>query len=377
MAKKLIVLATVFAMVFTMTACGGTKPYNYDLSEYVTLGQYTGIDVERVDPEAVTDEAVTAEIQSRLQENATTEEVKEGTVENGQTVNIDYEGKVDGKTFDGGSAEAADLVIGSGSFIDGFESGLVGKKVGETVELKLTFPDPYEQNADLAGKDVVFTVTINSIKVEKVPQLNEEFVKSVSDCKTVDEYKALVKKDLEEQSNEAAKQQMMSAAWNTVFSNCTVIKYPEKEVAEAEQEMKDYYQEYAETYQMELADFLEMAGMTEEEFNKEATSYAQNSVAEEMVMYAITRKEGIEISNAEYKEGAQEYVDSLGFENIAALEEEYTKETIESSLLWEKFFEFLLDKANIVEPGTLDKADAAKAEGQDADASGDAAKEEK
>ncbi|MBQ4340142.1 MAG: trigger factor [Firmicutes bacterium] len=351
MAKKLIALCTMLALVLSMTACGSSsdKPYDYDLSEYVTLGDYIGVEVERVDPIEVTDETVDGEIMIRLEENTSTETYTEGTVEDGTTVNIDYVGKIDGVEFEGGSAAGFDLILGSGLFIDGFESGLVGKTVGETVVLDLKFPEDYG-NEELNGKDVEFTVTINSYSKEIIPDLNEEFVKSVSDCTTVEEYKALVKSELEAQAKELAEQEMMAAAWEAVYNNATILKYPEEELAEKEAEMKEYYEQYSQSYGMELADFLQMAGLTEEEFNEEAKMYAETSVAEEMIMYSIARAEGLTISDEEYQTGAAEYAENLGFEDIAALEEYYTKEMIEDSLLWDKFFDFILENAKIVEP---------------------------
>lgn len=364
MAKKSLALIVALAMVFTMSACGAKKvdSYNYDLSEYVKLGDYKGLEVEKVEPTEITEEAVTAEIKETLESNTESEVCTEGTVEEGMTVNIDYEGKIDGKTFDGGSSEKFDLIIGSGQFIDGFESGLVGKKIGETVTLNLKFPESYEKE-DLAGKDVVFTVKLNSYTKETVPELNDKFVQSVSDCKTVEEYEKQVKADLEKQAEEAAKQEMQGKLWETAYANAEILKYPDEELAKKQQEMKDYYNEYAQSYGMELKDFLEMAGMTEEQFEEELTTYAKTAVGEEMVMHAIADAEGIEITNSEYKEGAQEYVDQLDFDDVAALEEYYSEETIVSSLLWQEVYDFLFSNAKVVEP----KAESSEAE-EDADA---------
>jgi len=380
MAKKVLAAVMVFTLVFSMTACGSktAKPYDYDLSEYVTIGDYMGIEVERVDAEPVTDEMVDTQIQSVLQENATTEQVTEGTVEQGDTVNIDYAGTIDGEAFDGGTAEGQTLTIGSGQMIDGFEDGLVGKKVGETVVLNLTFPEDYATE-DLAGKAAEFTVTINSLSVQSVPELNDKFVAKVSDCKTVDEYKVQVREDLEKEAQEVADQTMKSAAWASLFETCEVIKYPETEIEKYKTEMQDYYTQYAESYGMDFASFLEMAGMTEDSFADECQSYAENTVKEEMVMYSIARQEDLTISDDEYKEGAQDYVESMGFDDVAALEEAYGEDTIRSSLLWSKFFDFLLDNAKIVDQKTVD-ADAdtdAAADSTDAADSTEAEKAEK
>lgn len=363
MAKKSLALIVALAMVFTMSACGAKDKgsYNYNMEEYVKLGDYLGIEVEKVEPAAVTEEAVTNEIKERLEANTETEVCTEGTVEEGMTVNLDYEGKIDGKTFDGGSSKGFDLIIGSGQFIDGFESGLVGKKIGDTVTLNLTFPDPYPGDEKLSGKPVEFTVKINSYQKETVPELNDKFVQSVSDCKTVDEYEAQVKAELEKQAEEAAKQEMENNLWSTVMENSEILKYPEEELNAKKQEMKDYYGQYAQTYGMELKDFLEMAGMTEEQFEEEVNTAAESAVGEELVMNAIADAEGLEISDSEYKEGAQMYVDNLGFQDVKTLEESYSPEIIRSSLLWQKVFDYLLDNAKLVDP----KPEAADAENAD------------
>lgn len=381
MYKKILALALAFALVFSMSACSSSKvetsekQYDYDLSEYVTVGEYKGIEVERVDPEEVTDEDVQSEITSELESKISWDEV-DRPAENGDRVNIDYEGKVDGKPFDGGNAEGYDLTLGDGAFIEGFEEGLVGASKGDTKELNLTFPDPYVNNEELSGKAVVFTVKVNSVSEENVPELNDEYVKSLKeDFKTVEEYKKAVREDLEEQAEESAKQAMMSTAWQKVMDNSEVIKYPEEEVAKKQKEMKDYYEQYAESYGMSWDDFISMTGMTEEQFTEEAKTYAEESVKEEMIMYTIARNENIAVTEGAYEEEAQKYVESLGYESIEALEEAYDKDTIITSILWNEVFEFLLDNAKIVEPGTGADTEGAAAE-EDATAEEPAATEE-
>lgn len=355
MFKKTLALLTVLSLILSMSACGSSaKPYDYDLSEYVTLGEYIGVEVEKVEPAAVTDEDVEQEIMIRLEENATTEEFDEGVIEDGVTANIDFEGRIDGETFEGGSATGHSLVIGSGSFIEGFESGLIGKSVGETVELNLTFPEDY--NEEYGGKDVVFTVKINSFSKEIVPDLDEEFVKKVSDANTIDEYKALVKEELEVQAKEVAEQTMKADAWEQVYSNAVITKYPEAEIEAKKQEMDDYYQQYTKNYGMTMDDFLNMAGMTQEDYQNELQTYAETSVGEELIMYSIVRNESIEVTEEDYEKGAEEYALSLGFvdedgnADVKALEEAYTKEVIETSLLWDKCFSFIYENAKIIEP---------------------------
>ena len=198
--KKMTAVLLAAVMAFSLAACGGEdtdgttaaeteessstdeteaaaeepeyfSAFNLDnLSDYVQLGEYKGIEVTAQDT-TVTDEDVETELQSQV-ENATPiyEEITEGTVADGDVVNIDYEGTLDGVAFDGGTDTDFNLTIGSGQFIDGFEDGLIGKNIGDTVELNLTFPEDYTVNSDLAGQDVVFTVTINYVQGEEIPQ---------------------------------------------------------------------------------------------------------------------------------------------------------------------------------------------------------------
>lgn len=168
---------------------------DYKALDYVKLGDYKGLEVTLASTD-VTDEEVEQQVETNLNNNDKSEEIKEGTVENGDVANIDYEGKLNGKAFDGGTAKGYDLTIGSGSFIDGFEDGLIGKKIGDTVDLNLTFPKDYS-STDLAGKEVVFTVKINSVK--RAPKLTDELAAEISnnEYKTAEAYNNYIKEDLE------------------------------------------------------------------------------------------------------------------------------------------------------------------------------------
>ena len=178
----------------TGTVSGDTRLVSVDdVSKYVTIGQYKGLSLDKT-VEAVTDDMVDGRIKEELQNKA--EEVTEGSVQNGDVVTINYVGTKDGVAFDGGTATDAQLTLGSGQFIDGFEDGVVGHNIGDTFDLDLTFPENYG-NEDLAGQAVVFTVTLKGISQTDVPELTDEFVQSVSDTsKTVEEYKKEIKKSL-------------------------------------------------------------------------------------------------------------------------------------------------------------------------------------
>ena len=176
-----------------------------DVSDYVTIGDYKGFTLDRY-TQAVTDDDVDAQISYELQDKVT--EVTDGTVENGDTVTINYTGTVDGKEFDGGSAQDYDLVVGEGSMgIDGFEEGLIGMKKGETKELTLTLPEGYSENDSLSGKEAVFKITLQ--KFARVPELTDDWVAANTDYKTVDEYKQSVRDELEKQACHGCRQSVV------------------------------------------------------------------------------------------------------------------------------------------------------------------------
>lgn len=321
MKKKLfstgLIAVLCLTSVFAMTACGDKQPYSdYDLSEYVTVGDYKGLEYKKVEA-SVSDEEVDKEIQSRLKAKAVKEDVKKGTVEDGDTVNIDYEGKMDGKTFDGGSAEGYSLTIGSGTFIDGFESGLIGKKIGDTVTLDLEFPEDYgkqdgkvtdEKKAEMAGKPVTFEVKINSKSVEKVPAYNMEFVeKYYSDYDSLEAFEKSVKEDLMKTAEDKADSSMKTELWEQVIENSKKKKIPEEEKKARIEKERASLEQTAKDYGIEWEDYLEAIGYTEEEMDETIETYAENSIYQEMIAYSIAETEGIEVTDDEY----DEYLDKL------------------------------------------------------------------
>ena len=354
MKKKMIFFLIALSAVLIAGGCGKVEVderyQEYDLAEYVTLGEYKGIEVQKVEPLEITDEAVEEEIIVILQSNPETQALEEGAaVELGDSVTIDYEGKIDGEAFDGGTAEGQTILLGSSGYIDGFDDGLVGAAIGSTLDLNLTFPQDY-RNEELAGKPVVFTVTVKSASRQVDAELTDEFVQRVSqESKTVDEFRAEVRAYLEEQAAETADQSMKSSAWMTAVENAQILDYPQEEVDSYVEQMTTYYQQYAETYGMEFADVLESMGMTEDTFNEQALAYAQSMVGDELVLYAIVRAEDLSLSQSEYDEGVAAYVEMFGAESQEQLEEYYTVDVLYESLLWDKTLQFLMDNAQVVD----------------------------
>lgn len=316
-----------------------------DVSDYVTIGDYKGFTLDRY-TQAVTDDDVDAQISYELQDKVT--EVTDGTVENGDTVTINYTGTVDGKEFDGGSAQDYDLVVGEGSMgIDGFEEGLIGMKKGETKELTLTLPEGYSENDSLSGKEAVFKITLQ--KFARVPELTDDWVAANTDYKTVDEYKQSVRDELEKQADMAADNQLYEDAWYEVLDASEVKKYPEEDIKKAEENHKADTEQTAKDNDMELSDLLESWGMTEEDFDEECKSYAESKVEQNLIVQGIIDAEGLSLSDAETEELKNNLILDYGVASIDELIETYGEDEVNESLALLRVEKFIVDQSTVNE----------------------------
>lgn len=313
MKKKLFSIGVIAALcatsMFIFTGCEKT-PYDYDLSEYVKVGNYKGLEYKKVSV-SVTDKEIAAEIDDRCEKATETKEEKTGTVKDGDTINISYEGKIDGKTFEGGSADNQSITVGTSQMIDGFIDGLIGKKVGSTVKLDLKFPDDYHKK-DVAGKDVVFEVTVNSKQAKIVPEYDIDFIKDNSDYDNVKDYEASVKKDLLEAKKAQADTELKNGLWETIIGKSKAKKYPEEELTAAKEKLKTTYTQLAEQQGATYEEFIKSVGYTEKKWNALMKETAEGTVFQEMVLHSIAREEGIEVSGDEYDKYLQELLDRVG-----------------------------------------------------------------
>ena len=390
--KKRITLAFMTGFcIAALAACGGTKAakvetdtdtasatetgtteteteteteayyaYNYDLDQLVELGDYKNLTYTIADT-SVTEEEIDTEIGYKLKEYETPEQITDRAAEDGDTVNIDFEGKMDGEPFNGGSAEGYTLVLGSGSFIDGFEDGLVGVKPGEKVTLDLKFPDEYPNNPDYAGKDVTFDVTLNYIHGETItPELDDDFVVSLGldDVKTVDDYREYVRGQLTESKESDAESSMRNELVEKAVSNAKVKDLPEELVEQYKNEYTSYYSEYAQYFGMELEDFLTqyMNNMTVEDLEKEAQTYGEDAAKHMLVICAIARAEGLDNTDEGYDEKLADYAEQNNFDSVETFEETYGKEYLKQVIINERVFDFLVDNATGVEADETETA---------------------
>lgn len=316
-----------------------------DVSDYVTIGDYKGFTLDRY-TQAVTDDDVDAEISYELQDKGT--EVTDGTVENGDTVTINYTGTVDGKEFDGGSAQDYDLVVGEGSMgIDGFEEGLIGMKKGETKELDLTLPEGYSDDDSLSGKEAVFKVTLQ--KFTRASELTDDWVASNTDYKTVDEYKKSVRDNLEKQAAMTADNELYATAWSEVLDASEVKKYPEEDVKKAEESYKAETEKTAKDNDMELSDLLESWGLTEEDFDEECKTYAESKVEQNLIVQGIIDAEGLSLNDEETEELKNNLLLDYGATNIDELTEWYGEDEVNESLALLRVEKFIVEQSTVNE----------------------------
>lgn len=273
----------------TFTAIVEVKPE-------VELGQYTDLGIEKEEVE-VTEEEINEELERRQEQNSQLESTDREVVEDGDFVIIDFEGFIDDEPFQGGSAEEYTLEIGSGSFIPGFEEKLIGKKTGEETDVEVTFPEDY-QAEDLAGKKATFKVKIKEIKVKNTPELNDEFAKEVSDCDTIDELKEDIKNNLLEQKERKAENDYQDRLIEQISENAEV-EIPDI-LVNNELDMMFYNFSYSISNQgISAQQYLEHMGMDEESWREQNRPEARKRAKSNLVLEAISKKEGIEVADEE------------------------------------------------------------------------------
>lgn len=322
-----------------------------DVEKCVTLGDYKGVTVEKT-IQSVTDEDVQNEIDNALANYPV--EVDRAAKE-GDTVNIDYVGKIDGEEFDGGSDQGADLKLGSGKFIDGFEDGLIGAKKGETRTLNLTFPEDYTQ--DLAGKAVEFTVTVNAVKEPLSEPTDQWVADNIEGYDNIADYKAGIRSEQEESNEQTAENQVRYAAWTQVIDNCTINEYPETLVEVGKKLYEQQVETYAKYAGMELDAYIESSGLTQEEYQSNMEEYGKNVAAQALVCQAICDKEGFAIGDEDYQKALQDMLTEYGCTEDELIQT-YGQDNVEQSIMLNRVSNLILENANVTEVQADSSADS-------------------
>ncbi len=356
--RKMIMAAAGLALSgMVMNGCAAAEKDMTHLSgirasDYVNAADYSAIEVEAVSPE-ITDEYLDMYLQYQLSMKASYEEVTDrDTVESGDTVNIDYVGKKDGVAFDGGTASGYNLTIGSNSFIAGFEDGLIGAKKGETVLLNLTFPENYGAE-ELAGQDVTFDVTINSIQQYVTPELTDETAAAmgIEGVSTAQEYREHLRSQLLEQATASYDNEVRQQIVSYLEDNSTFLKEPPEEMVERfNQSFTEMFSAYAEQYGMELAAFMNMQGYGEDTYADDIRDMASDTAKEYIIMQAIADKEKLNISDKEFEEKMAEEAARAGYEYVTEFKKQQDTEEFREYLMVQNVLGYLQENAIITQP---------------------------
>lgn len=316
-----------------------------DINDYVELADYKNMKVSAEKPD-VSDETIEEYINSELLVgNITDRAVQEGDV-----ADIDFEGKKDGVAFDGGTAQGYKLSIGSGSFIPGFEDGLVGVMPGETVDLNLTFPENYPSE-DLAGQEVVFTVTVNSIQGSaQYADVTVDEMKSMGlSYKTKEEVWEAGKKVIEENADQAFVANSQNAILDALVEKSKVSSVPELLVEEQVQNYNLYMESMAQAYGMDLESMVGAYGKTMDEYNAEINEMCSKTMETYMILEAVARAEGIEITDEMIQEKAAEEAAEYAYESAEALIEEVGYSTYRMTILRDTVMDRLMELITVEE----------------------------
>lgn len=324
------------------------KPFIFEaevtLKPEIKLGKYKGVKVEAMDT-TVTDEDVQAELDKVKEQNARLVAADDKAVEDGDQTTIDFEGFVDGEAFEGGKGEDYPLTIGSHSFIDTFEEQLIGKKVGEEVEVNVTFPEEY-QAKELAGKPAMFKVTIKEIKVKEYPEIDDDFAQDVSEFDTLDEYKADIKKNLEDKKTQEAEADKESKVIEAIVKD-SEMDIPEKMIeAQAQQMLEEFAQNIA-MQGISFEQYLQFTGATVEQLREQVTPQAKARVESSLVIEAIVKAEKIEATDEEFDEEVKKMAERYQMEcdKINELLSDDDKNNIKADICAKKAAKLVVEKA--------------------------------
>ena len=251
---------------------GSTRLVSVDnVDKYITIGEYKGLILDNT-VDAITDDDVQSQIDQELQDKA--EPVSDGAKE-GDLVTVNYTGTIDGQTFDGGTANNYDFVIGDGQMFTEFEDGVTGMKKGDTKEIQIDFPSDYGDST-LAGKTAVYKVTVQNVR--RTAELTDEWVAKNTDYTTVDEYKEGVRSKLEADAKQSAQEVLKNTAWSTVLENSEVKEYPQEDIDGAVSEFKKSMELYAKQADMTLEEFISSQGISQDDFDEQCQQYAEGKV---------------------------------------------------------------------------------------------------
>ncbi len=321
--------------------------YNIVLIPEVKLNSYKGLDIEKVNPDEITEDAVDKEVGAARERIGCWDEVTDRGLAMGDTANIDFSGSIDGTKFEGGTAEKQDIVIGSGTFIPGFEEQLIGMNIGEEKDIKVSFPADYGAEP-LAGKEAVFAVKLNSIKVKSLPALDDEFAKDVSEFDTLAEYKDSIKSKLVAEAEQKAKYATEGKIIDALLL-ANPIELPEKFVEMLTEQKVEEFKEMLKQQRIEFAKYLEYIGEKEENLR---AHYREDAVKKEkirMLLAEIIKVENLNLTPEEIDLEIQKAAEKVGksVEEYKGEMQHGEYDYIANSLMSDRIMDYLITNNNI------------------------------
>ena len=322
---------------FIFTATVAIKPE-------VTLGDYKGIEVEKKEAE-VSEEEITAEIDKAREANSRLITIEDRATEDGDTVIIDFDGYVDGKQFEGGYAEDYTLVLGSHSFIDNFEDQLVGKNLGEDVEVNVTFPEEYHVD-ELKGKPALFKVKIKEIQKKELPELDDDFAQDVSDFDTLDEYKADVEKKILENKENQIKREQEDQIIEKIIENAQ-MEIPQQMIAAQTRQMTQEFAQRLQSQGLSLEQYMQFTGLTPQKMMEDLEPQALKRIQSRLVLEAVVAAENIEASDEEIDKELENmaFMYQMEVDKLKELIGDDEKKQIGMDLAVQKAVEFVVKEA--------------------------------
>ncbi|MDI9241175.1 trigger factor [Fusibacillus kribbianus] len=325
-------------MIFTATVA--VKPE-------VTLGQYKGLEVAKQEV-IVTDDDVMDEIKKEQEKNAAVVTVEGRPVEKDDTAVIDFEGFCDGEAFEGGKGTDFPLVIGSGQFIPGFEDQLIGKNVGDEVEVNVTFPTPY-QAKELEGKDAMFKVTIKELKTKELPEIDDEFASEVSEFDTLEEYKKEVADKLKERLEADAKRKKEDEAVNKAVENAS-MEIPEAMIKTQASNMVNEFAQRMQGQGLTMEQYMQFTGTTREQMMEQMMDQAKKRIQVRLTLEAVAKAEDIQVSDEELDKEVEEMAKAyqMEAEQLKKFLGDAEKEQMKTDLAVQKAVDLLVAEAKEV-----------------------------
>lgn len=340
--RTMMITACIMAVSMAVTGCGHKIS-----NEYVEVEGYKGIETPKIDkPKEATDKEVKQYLDLLLDQDAKESDVTDRAVQDGDVAVIDFEGKMNGETFDGGSSQDYELEIGSGQFIEGFEDSVVGHNIGDSYDWEGTFPDPYPNQPDFAGKPVTFTITVKAIKEKTKPELNDEYVKSVSEkSKTVEEYKKEIKKNLSEERKQQYEYSVQDAAWQAVLEKAKIKKYPDKEIKKEKDKVIKQWKDVSKEQGVEYEEFVsqQTGGTSVKDFEKQLEDQVKDMYKTKLVVEAIAEKEKLEPSKEEYGKELKVLAKENGFPDVDTLKQFVDKDQLKDLVMHKIVVEWVSD----------------------------------